>query len=133
MVRATLRLLLPVLFPSWRFFKEVGPSPRIEYRLIGEANWRPVLDWPTYVEFPDMLVRLFWNRDWNDALFLSSCAERICEDPTPIVLAEMNRHIAQRVPETEGVLQFRVFFVTEHARTEVEYQSTPFSMRDLLV
>ena len=28
-----LRLLLPALIPSWRFFDVIAPSPRIEYAL----------------------------------------------------------------------------------------------------
>ena len=127
-----LLLLLPVLFPSWRFFGEVGPSPRIEYRLDREVNWRPVFEPPAHVDPMEMLRRLFWNSDWNERLFLSSCAERLCEEPSEVLANEMNQRIARRVPEAKGALQFRVFFVIEAARTEVEFESTPFSLRDLL-
>ena len=39
-----LKLLLPALIPSWRFFDTIAPSPRIEYALLHDphaaAAWR---------------------------------------------------------------------------------------------
>ena len=37
----TVKLLLPALIPSWRFFSTIAPSPRIEFALL-DANLRPV-------------------------------------------------------------------------------------------
>jgi hypothetical protein len=34
----TLKLLLPALIPSWRFFDTIAPSPRIEFTLLKTAQ-----------------------------------------------------------------------------------------------
>lgn len=84
-----LRLLLPALIPSWRFFDFIGPSPRIEYALL-DAETSPVLadaHWRVYrarrraVTLLAMLRRLFWNAPWNEALYAVSCAERLLDAP----------------------------------------------------
>ena len=40
----TLKLLLPALIPSWRFFDTIAPSPRIEFTLLKTAQDAPG-DW----------------------------------------------------------------------------------------
>jgi hypothetical protein len=75
---ATLKLLLPALLPSWRFFDSVGPSPRIEY-LLDRREFRPP---PLMLPVWRMLARLVWNPQRNESLFLTSCAERLMENPT---------------------------------------------------
>ena len=37
-MRQIIRLLLPALIPSWRFFDVVAPSPRIEFVLLETAG-----------------------------------------------------------------------------------------------
>jgi len=81
------KLLLPALFPSWRFFDTVAPSPRIEFALCEDSshlsqNWqefRPRID---NLSFGKILRRMFWNPHWNESLFLVSCAERLMSNPT---------------------------------------------------
>ena len=36
----TLRLLLPVLIPSWRFFSAIAPSPRVEFVTLAKEDAR---------------------------------------------------------------------------------------------
>lgn len=81
----TLRLLLPAILPSWRFFEEVAPSPRIEVALIrgpagaadpADLRWREFRPRPARIGAGAMLRRLLWNPEWNETLFLVSTAER---------------------------------------------------------
>lgn len=82
----TLKLFLPAIIPSWRFFDIIAPSPRIKYRLSNDIknhktqwkDFRPRADVPFY----KMLIRMFWNAQWNEFLFVVSCAERLIENPT---------------------------------------------------
>jgi len=82
----TLKLLLPAIIPSWRFFDVIAPSPRIKYRL-SNGNQKPITQWKNFrpranVPFYKMLIRMFWNARWNEFLFVVSCAERLIENPT---------------------------------------------------
>lgn len=130
--------LLPALIPSWRFFKEVGPSPRVEYRLItGEDadRWVEAFPRPATLSPLAMLSRLFWNPDWNDQLFLVSCAERMVEAPSDHSLRNLNERIARRLDCDGSVsLQIRLIFVTRAAdgvaRTTL-YESTPTPLAEV--
>lgn len=82
----TLKLLLPIMIPSWRFFDEIAPSPRIEYCLLATPQAKPQ-DWhifrprPAHLSVKTMFKRMLWNPDWNDTLFTASCAERLMANP----------------------------------------------------
>jgi hypothetical protein len=118
----TVKLLLPALIPSWRFFDTIAPSPRIEFTLLKAAhdvpeNWQEFRPRPAHLSLGSMLKRLFWNPRWNETLFLVSCAERLMENG-----AEHHaREIAKRVQtelEQKAVfgrevpyLKFRLVFV----------------------
>lgn len=127
-----LRLLLPALIPSWRFFDRVGPSPRVEYVIQTAAGdrpplWREVRPRPARVSLPVMLGRLVWNPGWNEALYLVSCAERLLEHPSEVRAAHLVSRVAavldtddeERGGE-ERVLRVRVVLVTG-ARGRVEH------------
>lgn len=79
-----LKLFLPVIFPSWRFFSSIGPSPRIEVGFSNNAAELPV-EWgrfrplPSALSWRDYLRRLVYNPEWNELLFINSCAERLFE------------------------------------------------------
>ena len=82
-----LKLLLPALIPSWNFFDVIAPSPRIEYVQLGTqqaspAEWQEFRPRPARLGFLQMLARMVWNTDWNEYLFMMSCAERLIEFPT---------------------------------------------------
>ncbi|WP_198670532.1 hypothetical protein [Oceanicella sp. SM1341] len=117
-----LGLLAPALMPSWRFFREVAPSPRIEYALVSgpaemPARWTEARPRPARLRPLAMLGRLFWNPGWNETLFLVSCAERMAERPTAHSTEEIRKRLARGLAEgegvTEGLLRFRLVFV-EH-------------------
>lgn len=130
-------LLLPALIPSWRFFKTVAPSPRIEYRLISNGAtgpWREDRPRPASLSAGQILKRMFWNPDWNEQLFLVSCSERLIEIPTDHSLNEINTRVARLLPPGPELLQFRLVFLSREGATIVklvEYESTPVALSAL--
>lgn len=137
-MRDILTLLLPGLIPSWAFFKAVEPSPRVQWRLIPPSNiaqgqWQEVRPRPQRVSVGQMVLRLFWNPQWNKALYLVSLAERLADEPTAHSLDEIHRLLAADLDATGGGaervhLQFRLVF-THRKDTElvhaVTYVSAP--------
>ena len=130
-----LNLLLPALVPSWRFFKSVDVSPRLQWTLdpIGAAErWQEFRPRPKRVSVLQMIVRLFWNPIWNESLFLVSCAERVQQEPSLHSVREIRERIwadLNRVsdpPSVPEALRFRLVFVQREGSTLVEqvmYQS----------
>ncbi|WP_297509833.1 hypothetical protein [uncultured Caulobacter sp.] len=131
-----LRLLLPALIPSWNFFDVIAPSPRVEYALLG-AETAPPEDWrefrprPARVSLVTMARRLLWNPQWNESLFLVSCAERLIDQPTDHSEAEILSRIAADLagdPDAPPWLAFRLTFVRREGEAlirEVLFQSAP--------
>lgn len=130
-----LRLYPPAIIPSWRFFKEVAPSPRIEIGLsrdvsVMPARWTEARPRPAHVSPLRMLRRMLWNPRWNETLFLVSCAERIVDpdgmhDPARAE-AEILRRLARDLGPGPGALRFRLVFVRregERLVREVEHVS----------
>ncbi len=91
---AVIKLLLPALTPSWRFFDSIGPSPRIEYVPPNAIDWRAFRPRPAIVAWRQMWRRLFWNPDCNESLFLTSCAERLLESPNSQSIREIEARLA---------------------------------------
>ncbi|MFW8634253.1 hypothetical protein [Cribrihabitans pelagius] len=138
-----LSLLLPALLPSWRFFKTVEPSPRLEWALLPGAE-QPAETWQEFRPRPQrigpfrMALRLLWNPRGNETLFLVSCAERLTANPSAHtaneihsrIAAELQRHPppGSALPSALPYLQFRLVF---HDRQEgalvraVTYVSEP--------
>lgn len=121
----TLKLLLPALIPSWRFFDTIAPSPRIEFSLLqtthdASGSWQEFRPRPARLAISRMLKRMFWNPRWNESLFLVSCAERLMTNPTEHsrqeilkrITAELKRNSidATRTP----YLQFRLVFLSRN-------------------
>jgi len=139
-------LVLPVLIPSWRFFKAIEPSPRVEWRVLAldapagteGGAWVAYQPRPNSVSLAQMIRRLFWNPVWNDALFVVSCTERIALGvaPTSHSINEIQRRILRDIkgvgPDVSGeMLQFRLVFVYfENAGLvqDVVFMSDPFSV-----
>ena len=92
-------LLLPAVIPSWRFFKSVEPSPRVQWAAIRpdgtQTGWQDFRPRPLRVSPARMLWRLFWNPVWNDGLFVVSCAERISLTPNQQDIDQIARRIRQ--------------------------------------
>lgn len=134
----TLTLVLPVLIPSWRFFKTIAPSPRVQWVLLPTAD-SPPTDWQDYRPRPQslslarMLGRVFWNPAWNTALFVVSCAEKLQQDPSDFVIDEIRQRILSDLDQGavrtgDTWLQFRLVFVHRDATglcQEVLFVSRP--------
>jgi glutamine synthetase len=86
----TLKLLLPAVIPSWRFFDIIAPSPRIQFTLLSAENeqcldertWQEFRPRPAHLTVRQMLGHMLWNPWRNESLFLVSCAERLLQQPT---------------------------------------------------
>jgi hypothetical protein len=115
-----LKLLLPILFPSWRFFSSIGPSPRIDVGFIPEENAEP-LEWialnqlPKKISFADTVTRLFYNPEWNAQLHLNTCAEHLIENHLEFYEQEINRQLLAAiakhkitVPSNNTHIKFRI-------------------------
>ncbi len=121
-----LKLLLPAVIPSWRFFDVIAPSPRIQFVLLNSANppsdehceWHEFRPRPAHLSFLQMLGRMFWNPERNESLFLVSCAERIVQQPTQHSEDEILKRIITELKsnhsgltEKTTHLQFRLLLV----------------------
>ena len=80
-----------------------------------------------------MLRRLFWNADWNDTLFMVSCAERILDNPTPHSIEAIRQAVGQEICRQSGqtgqMAQFRLIFVHREGLELLEetvFVSDPF-------
>lgn len=118
-------MLLPALFPSWRFFDVIAASPRIEFTLLNVADdvsngWQEFRPRPAKLSYATMLKRLFWNSRWNESLFLVSCAERIMMQPTEHSQQEIFSRIRadlERNSITTTYLKFRLVFISRDGDT----------------
>lgn len=88
-----LRLILPILCPSWRFFSGVGPSPRVEYGFSPDReppqHWLEFRPRPIRVGWRKRVGQLFYNARWNEYLYVISCAEHLLEEATPTRVDEI--------------------------------------------
>lgn len=101
-----LKLILPVLFPSWRFFSGIGASPRIQIALLNTADaipedWQEFRPRPAQLGFVQGLLRLFHNPQWNESLYLNTCAERIFEGNVSFYGEEICQRIAKALANGE--------------------------------
>lgn len=137
MLRRTIDLLLPALFPSWRFFKQVGPSPRVEYRILENGQggaWRESHPIPEHVGLGRMARRMVWNPARNTQLYMVSLSERLVSGLVDHSEAELNRLIAEKISDEAGDLQFRLMFM--HPEDDgivgtVVYESQPVDLAGL--
>lgn len=141
-LRRVLRLVLPVLVPSWRFFDSIGPSPRIEYQAwhpdAPEAPANPWLPWtltPARVGVGAMAARLFLNAERNETLYLLACCERVVDDGSAHAEHEIAARLAAHLGDaSQGVpcrARFRIVEVYPEARQlqrQVAFVSTPFDV-----
>ncbi len=115
-----IKLLLPILFPSWRFFSSIGPSPRIDVGFIAEAggapeSWIPFRPIPSKIMFTQQIIRLFHNPQWNELLYMNSCAERLFEGGDVFYREEIAQRLLKSIelgeivsPANARFMQFRI-------------------------
>jgi hypothetical protein len=128
------QLLLPALIPSWRFFKDVGPSPRLQVRLTEggtKGPWRDAMPQRARLRLGAAVRGLFRNPDWNEYLYLISCCERLVQTGSAHSLQEINHRLAARCAgQGRGAFQFRIVFVARINGQEervIGYESAPCS------
>ncbi len=137
MLRKTIDLLLPALFPSWRFFKEVGPSPRVEYRVVLKGQrtaWRESHPVPERVGLGSVIARMVWNPARNTQLYMVSLSERLVSGRVEHSASELNHLIAAKIEESQGDLQFRLMFMDDEGGAitgTVVYESEPVPLSEV--
>ncbi len=120
-----LKLFLPILFPSWRFFEAIGPSPRIEVRLASSPDWHPLGALPARLNVGDYLRRLVHAPEWNAQLYLTSTAIRHAVEPTAHTQSTLTRLIARDLSPAEP-FAFRIAFLARDGQVIgkfIEYES----------
>lgn len=115
-LRSLVTLFLPVLFPSWRFFEQIGASPRIEVCLNGA--WQPVKLGPETQHIGQTVRRLLWNPDRNEALFLTALAERCLTEPGGPAQTLLSARLARQFEDAP----FRIWLETGAGR-ELVFES----------
>lgn len=137
----TLSLILPILLPSWRFFKTVEPSPRVHWALMQSPDhWHSYRPRPDRVSVVTMLRRLLWNPRWNQTLYVVSCAERLHLDPNPHSEAQIAARVAREIldsgaADTAMRFRFRLVFVQrvgDHMVEDVVFVSEPVPLAEPL-
>tara|TARA_R110002126_G_scaffold3263_1_gene18329 strand:+ start:20115 stop:20567 length:453 start_codon:yes stop_codon:yes gene_type:complete len=132
----SVKLLLPALMPSWRFFESIGPAPRVEYALSANnsdalAAWQEFRPRPQSISCRQMLKRMVYNPQWNGHLYLTSCAERLIQDPSDSHSAqEISARIQAALPKNaeSKYLRFRLAFISREVtglETHILFESAP--------
>lgn len=116
----TIALLLPVLLPSWRFFKTVAASPRVEVR-VGQGAWREARPIPAHVSVVRMARRLVWNPRRNEQLYMVSLSERLAEHNGDHARSELRRLVRAGLQEQEGEFEFRLVFLQREGDQIVKF------------
>jgi hypothetical protein len=136
-----LKLFLPIIFPSWRFFSSIGPSPRIEVGFVADTNsepeeWLPFRRLPKKINFTLALQQLFHNPLWNERLYINTCAEHLFEGYSEFREREIGERLVAAVLKKEIVfdgefhyLVFRIRALEVEAgqvKDEIVFVSKPF-------
>lgn len=91
-----LRLLLPILFPSWRFFNSIGPSPRLMLQ-FDESDWMEFCPKPQHINCLQRLSQVFYNPAGNKTLFVQSLAVRLFDEQDSLAITNINLALAQAI------------------------------------
>ncbi|MGB0660249.1 MAG: hypothetical protein ACPGNV_08700 [Mangrovicoccus sp.] len=134
-------LLLPALFPSWRFFRTIAPSPRVEYAWLSQpdaepANWQPARPRPARLDFAMMLRRLLWNPKWNETLYWVSLSERVAHSASAHAADQLGQRLRRDLlengsaPPQAPFFTYRLIFISRQdgqLQREVIYSSPPIA------
>jgi hypothetical protein len=138
-----LKLLFPILFPSWRFFSGIGPSPRFDFGFIKYTDEQPEI-WQEFSVLPDKIeltkgiVRLLHNPEWNERLYINTCAENLFDEYSEFreqeiarrILWILNRH--NKLPENYPYFCYRIRVITYEdnlVKDEVVFSAKPFLVK----
>ncbi|MCR9071495.1 MAG: hypothetical protein NXI18_07245 [Alphaproteobacteria bacterium] len=139
----SVRLLLPALFPSWRFFDVIGPSPRIEVALLQTSDdagndWHEVRPRAERLGVAGYLRTFFFNARWNETLFLVTCAEGVIRDESDQPLREIRDRLRADLSRDAGGsaapwFRFRIVLLSRDAgrvRRDVVFTSPAYTIAD---
>lgn len=133
----TLSLILPIVLPSWRFFKTIEPSARVQWATLdAPQRWHAFRPRPAQVSVMSMLARLFWNPQWNETLYVVSCVERQHLASNDHSIAQIKTRLAQDIVQTGAApvgaeFRFRLVFAQRVGAQMVEdivYVSPPCTL-----
>jgi hypothetical protein len=146
-----LRLLLPAIMPSWRFFDAVTASPRLDYALLAHPDgagqqWQEFRPRPAVLSLGAMLGRLLWNPQWNESLYLVSLSEWLITSTSVTTEVHSQRELLLRVArhlhrntacDESAYLQIRLRFISrngpaEQVVSQIVYVSSPCRIAGLL-
>lgn len=125
----TLKLILPVLFPSWQFFKDISPRPRIDFALMQKQE-KEIQSWQSFQppEKNFSFASLFYNQEWNENLYLYSCAENLALEEDHFYAEEIAKRLARIIDPGEAkFFCFRLVFSYENQEAEL-YRSEAISL-----
>lgn len=111
-----IKLLLPILFPSWRFFSSIGASPRVEFGFVADINQQPA-EWASFRPLPARvgfwcgLGRLLHNPQWNERLYVNTCAEHLFDAHSTFREQEIGRILLAAIAAGEYVVPQDACFV----------------------
>lgn len=104
-------LYVPVLFPSWRFFQEVGAGVRLEVSQADD-DWVALAPLAKQILPLRALFSLFHNRQWNEWLFAITCAERFLVDRSQQAENELKAQLL-RALEPSQAKSYRIVLVDD--------------------
>ncbi len=135
--------LLPIIFPSWRFFSSIGPSPRFDFGFIRYTDEQPEM-WQEFLVLPEKvgvgkaIIRLLHNPEWNERLYINTCAENIFEQYSEFCEQEIARRMLS-ILKAQGCLSedsvyfcYRIRAVTADnnlVKDEVVFSAKPFLVK----
>lgn len=130
-----IKLLLPIIFPSWRFFSSIGASPRVEFGFSTEMDelpteWMPFRPLPARVGFWRGLGRLLHNPQWNERLYVNTCAEHLFDAHSLFREQEIARILVRGIAAGEYVVPQDARFMVYRIRAVVRNENTPSLIRD---
>lgn len=141
-----LKLILPILFPSWRFFSSIGPSPRIEVGFAADKTstpqeWLPFRPLSKRINITLGIQKLFHNPLWNERLYINTWAEHLFESYSEFREREIGQRLVAAALSKEivvdGEFHYLVFriraleFEAGQVRDDVVFVSRPFALRDV--
>ena len=102
-------------------------------------NWQESRPTPEHIVPLDYFKAFFWNAKRNESLYLSTCAERLIQNPTELSRREIRRRIRASLLREIGdnavpaYFRFRLIFVSRHGgmlRRDIAFVSPPYPCVD---
>lgn len=126
--------------PSWQFFNEVAPSPRIEFAVLDTkdqeiSQWQDLVSRKQEYKISDFFKSIFFNPEWNQKLYLINCAEKIVISQSKHAVKEIFKAILEKLKlEGDKFVCFRLVFISKKSegfREDILYQSSTKQVQEL--